>query len=65
MKKTRTNESNNLQNVGWHCDTLNILKEIRMFMRDNYLGICLEEDDRLVLKLINGQKFSIKVAEII
>ena len=48
----------------WACNVDDILRDIKIFMRENYIA-CYDEDGKdLVVKFNNGQKFSISVNEI-
>ena len=47
----------------WFCDTDDILRDIKVFMRENYIACYDEEGESLILKFNNGQKFKISVNE--
>ena len=48
----------------WIFDTDDILRDIKIFMRENYIA-CYDEDGKsFIVKFNNGQRFSISVTEI-
>lgn len=52
------------ENVNWVCDVDDILRDIKIFIHENYTA-CYDEDGKsLIVKFNNGQKFRISVNEI-
>ena len=49
---------------GWVCDAQVVLREIKFFMKEYYMGFYSEDGEGLCIKLNNSKKFLITVKEL-
>lgn len=52
------------RNGEWTCDAIDLLLDIKFFMKEYYVAFFEDDNDRLIIKFKNGQKFRIIVNEI-
>ena len=55
---------NAVDTQSWVCDAQDVLRDIKFFIRESYVGFYSETGESLVVKFNNGQKFRISVVEI-
>ena len=47
------------KNGEWTCDAIDLLLDIKFFMKEYYVAFFEDDNDRLIIKFKNGQKFRI------
>ncbi|MBO5223642.1 MAG: hypothetical protein J6C23_03930 [Clostridia bacterium] len=55
--------STELDKVNWVCDSKDILRDIKFYIREYYIGFYNEDSESLTIKFNNGQKFRVVVTE--